>query len=207
LTPEVSILLVEDHLALRKGLELLLRDQGFRIVGVAATVEEGYRASAARQPDVAVIDVGLEDGSGIDLAERILSDRPEAGVLVYTGLADRASVERAANCGARGFVLKTSGAGELSGAIRTVASGGVYVDPTVAEVLAPTVARTALLTAREREIIHLLAEGLTGEEAAKRLFLSPETVRTHVRNAMRKLDANTRAHAIALAVREREISL
>jgi DNA-binding NarL/FixJ family response regulator len=207
LTQEVSILLVEDHLALRKGLELLLRDEGFRVVGVAATVDEGYRMAAARRPDVAVVDVGLEDGSGMDLTEHILSDRPDAGVLVYTGLADQDSVERAANCGARGFVLKTSGPRELTGAIRTVASGGVYVDPTVAATLAPRVGRTALLTAREREILDLLAEGLTGEEAAKHLFLSPETVRTHVRNGMRKLHAKTRAHAIALALREREISL
>jgi DNA-binding NarL/FixJ family response regulator len=207
LTPEVSILLVEDHLALRRGLELLLRDEGFRVIGVASTVEEGHRVSAARRPDVAVIDMSLEDGSGIDLAERILSDNPEAGVLVYTGLADRDSLERAANCGARGFVLKTCAPRDLIRAISTVALGGVYVDPTVAAILAPTARRAGRLTEREREIFDLLVEGLTGEEAAKRLSISAETVRTHIRNAMRKLDARTRAHAIAVALREREISL
>jgi DNA-binding NarL/FixJ family response regulator len=202
---EITVLLVEDHLALRRGMELLLRARGFRIVGVGESADQGFRLYESRRPDVAVIDVGLGAGSGVTLSERILELDPDAGVLVYTGMTDRASIEFAASSGARGFALKAGGPEELVGAIRTVAAGGVHVDPAVAALLAPTVAPARMLTNREREILELLSTGMTGEQAAEALFLSPETVRTHVRNAMRKLGANTRVHAVAIALRLREI--
>ena len=208
MTPRPSVLLVEDHIAVRKGLEVLLRSEGFHVVGVAESAEQAHRLFMARRPDVAVVDVMLREGSGLELTERILEENDDAGVLVYTGLSDPVAIERAAQTGARGFALKTVGPHELMSAIVTVAAGGVHVDPTMATLLAPLRrGRPHLLTAREREILDLLATGKTGEEAARQLFLSPETVRTHVRNAMRKLDARTRVHAVALAVREREISL
>jgi DNA-binding NarL/FixJ family response regulator len=208
LSSEPSILLVEDHIAVRKALEVLLRSEGFHVVGVAESPEEGYRMFRSRRPDVAIVDVALRDGSGVELTERILADDPEAGVLVYTGMSEPAAIEKAAGCGARGFALKTVGPRELMHAIRAVAAGGVHIDPTVAAVLAPPRnGKRSLLTGREREILDLLAGGKTGEEAAQELFLSPETVRTHIRNAMRKLEAKTRVHAVALAVREREITL
>jgi DNA-binding NarL/FixJ family response regulator len=203
---DITVLLVEDHLALRKGLELLLRARGFHVVGVGDSAEQGYRLFEARRPDVAVIDVGLGEGSGLTLAERILTLAPGAGVLMYTGMTDRDSIDHAARLGARGFALKAGGPDELITAIRTVAAGGVYVDPAVASLLAPSAVPAQVLTNREREILALLARGMTGEQAAAELFLSPETVRTHVRNAMRKLDARTRVHAVALALRLREIS-
>lgn len=203
---DVTVLLVEDHLALRKGLELLLRARGFHVVGVTESAEHGLRLFETRRPDVAVIDVGLEAGNGIALAEQILERDPEAGVLVYTGMTDRESIDLAARCGARGFALKAGGPDELVTAIRAVAAGGVHVDPAVAALLAPSIAAAHVLSAREREVLALLADGRTGEQAAQLLFLSPETVRTHVRNAMRKLGARTRVHAVALALRLGEIS-
>jgi DNA-binding NarL/FixJ family response regulator len=205
-TEDTTILLVEDHLALRKGLELLLRARGFHVVGVAGSAEEGLRLFELRRPDVAVIDVGLGEASGVSLAKQILELDSEAGVLVYTGRTDRESIDRAARCGARGFALKAGGPDELITAIRAVAAGGVHIDPTVAALLAPSAAPAHVLTKREREVLGLLATGMTGEQAAEELFLSPETIRTHVRNAMRKLDARTRVHAVALALRLREIS-
>ncbi|MEA2468033.1 MAG: hypothetical protein QOJ57_2159 [Thermoleophilaceae bacterium] len=201
-----TVLLVEDHLALRKGLELLLRARGFHVVGVAESAEHGYRLFEARRPDVAVIDVGLGEGSGVALAEKILALDPDAGVLVYTGMTDRESINLAAHSGARGFALKAGGPEELITAIRAVAAGGVHIDPAVAAMLAPSMIPARVLTDREREVLGLLATGMTGEQAAEALFLSPETIRTHVRNAMRKLGAKTRVHAVALALRLREIS-
>jgi DNA-binding NarL/FixJ family response regulator len=207
MTPdEITVLLVEDHLALRKGLELLLRARGFHVVGVADSAEQGLRLYERRRPDVAVIDVGLGDASGVTLAQEILAQDGDAGVLVYTGLTDHDSIDLAARSGARGFALKAGGPDELITAIRAVASGGVHIDPAVAALLAPSAAPASVLTKREREVLALLATGMTGEQAAESLFLSPETVRTHVRNAMRKLDARTRVHAVALALRLREIS-
>jgi DNA-binding NarL/FixJ family response regulator len=203
---EATVLLVEDHLALRKGLELLLRARGFHVVGVTESAEHGFRLFETRRPDVAVIDVGLEAGNGIALAEQILAADPDAGVLVYTGMTDRESIDLAARSGARGFALKAGGPDELVTAIRAVAAGGVHVDPAVAALLAPSAAPAHVLTKREQQVLALLAEGKNGEQAAESLFLSPETVRTHVRNAMRKLGARTRVHAVALALRLGEIS-
>jgi DNA-binding NarL/FixJ family response regulator len=201
-----TVLLVEDHLALRKGLEMLLRARGFHVIGVGDSAESGYRLFEARRPDVAVIDVGLGEGSGVALAQKILELDPDAGVLVYTGMTDRESIDLAARSGARGFALKAGGPDELITAIRAVAAGGVHVDPAVAALLAPSAVPGRVLTDREREVLALLATGMTGEQAAEKLFLSPETVRTHVRNAMRKLGAKTRVHAVALALRLQEIS-
>lgn len=208
MTPaDINVLLVEDHLAVRKGLELVLRGAGFSVVGQAETAAEGLRLFKAGRPHVAIVDVGLADADGSELAAEILALDPAAGVLMYTGATDAARLERAAQTGARGFAHKTGSPQELIAAVCSVAQGGDYVDPAVAATLAPRASSAGRLSRREREILDCLAQGLTGEDAARRLFLSPETVRTHVRNAMRKLDAKTRVHAVALAVRLREIDL
>ncbi len=196
-----AVLLVENHLALRKGLELLLRAAGIEIAGVAGTADEGIRMCADRLPHVTVVDGAL----GLSAVERILAGDPDAGVVLYTGMADRTEIEAAAGHGARGFVLKDGGTEELIAAIAAVASGGVYVDPAVAARLQAS-EPTDRLTPRERQILQLLAGGLTGEHVAEVLFLSPETIRTHVRNAMRKLGASTRVHAVALALSAGEIT-
>jgi two-component system response regulator DevR len=196
-----AVLLVENHMALRKGLEMLLRASGIELAGVAGTADEGTRMCANRRPDVTVVDGAL----GLSAVERILQIDPDAGVVLYTAVADRDEIEAAAGYGARGFVLKDGGSDELIAAIAAVSGGGVYVDPAVATLLRAS-EPTDRLTSREREILQLLAGGLTGERAAELLFLSPETVRTHIRNAMRKLGANTRVHAVALALSVGEIT-
>lgn len=202
---EQTVVIVEDHPVLRKGLEALLRTADIHVIGGADTADEGYRLVLARRPDVTVIDIGLQEGSGVELTERLLKDDPDAAIVVYTGLSDRRVIEAAAKSGARGFALKARNPSDLIDAIRVVAAGGMWIDPTVARILAPSLTPGGVLSPREREVLDLLADGLTGEDVAERLVLSPETVRTHIRNAMRKLDANTRAHAVALAVRQREI--
>ena len=205
----IQIVIVEDHVALRRGMELLLRREGFEVLGVAGDAGAGYQVVRTRRPDVAVIDIELGPDSGVELTRRLLGEDPELGVLLYTGAEDPATLSEALDCGARGFALKTGPPDELRKAIRAVALGGGYVDPRVRSLILSrsTTDRIALLSGREREVLDLLAEGLTGEEIAKRLFLSPETIRTHVRNAMEKLEAKTRVHAIAIALREGEIAL
>jgi DNA-binding NarL/FixJ family response regulator len=205
--PELQAVLVEDHLALRKGLELLLRDQGIRIVGVAETPAAGIRIVLARKPDVAIVDMSLEDGSGIEVAREVLAREPGTGILFYTGSTDQALLQEALDSGARGFALKAGGPSELLTAVRVVAAGGEYVDPRVARLLDAGDVPQQVLSPREREVIDLLAGGLKGEEVAERLFLSPETVQTHVRNLMRKLGARTRVHALAIAIKQREIEV
>lgn len=204
---DTTVMLVEDHIALRKGLELLLRSRGFHVVGATDSAAAGFRMFEARRPDVAVVDVALRDGPALEMVESILETAPNAGVLLYTGMTDRESIDAAASSGARGFALKGGGPDELVTAILAVASGGVYLDPDVAATLAAGTPANGVLTPREREILQLLAGGTTGEEAARQLSLSPETVRTHIRNAMGKLDAKTRVHAISRAFRQGEITL
>ena len=205
----LQIVLVDDHLALRKGIELLLRAEGIRVTGSTATVEGGRDMVLARLPDVAVVDVALDGGSGIDLARQVLARRPDTGILLYTGgMLDQTTLREALGCGARGVALKAGAPAELIEAIRTVAGGGQYVDPRLAALLdARESEALCLLSRREREILDFLAGGLSGEEVAVRLVLSPQTVQTHVRNLMRKLGARTRVHALALALRHRETEL
>ena len=203
----VTVVIVEDHLALRKGLELLLRGTEFSVIGTADDAEEGQRLIERRRPDVAIVDIGLPGRSGLDLTRRLLKSRPDLGVLLYTGIGDQDTLVRALDSGARGFALKAGSPEELLEAIRAVAAGRSHVDERLRPLLASrfSSARVGVLSPREREVLDLLAKGLNGEEVAERLVISPETVRTHVRNAMEKLEASTRVHAVAIALRQGEI--
>ena len=203
----LTVVIVEDHLALRKGLELLLRGTEFSVIGTADDAEEGQRLIERRRPNVAIVDIGLPGRSGADLTRRILKSSPEVGVLLYTGIGDKDTLVRALDSGARGFALKAGSPEELLAAIRAVARGETYVDQRLRPLLLArlTTEKIGVLSPREREVLDLLAQGLTGEEVAARLGLSPETVRTHVRNAMDKLEAHTRVHAVAIALRQGEI--
>jgi DNA-binding NarL/FixJ family response regulator len=206
-TDTLTVVIVEDHLALRKGLELLLRDDEFSVIGTADDAEAGQRLIESRRPDVAIVDIGLPGSSGLDLTRKVLLAHPDLGVLLYTGIGDQDVLIRALDSGARGFALKAGSPEELLTAIRAVGRGETYVDERLRPLLLAryTTERIGVLSPREREVLDLLAQGLNGEEVAVRLMLSPETVRTHVRNAMEKLEANTRVHAVAIALRQGEI--
>jgi DNA-binding NarL/FixJ family response regulator len=205
----IRLALVEDHAALREGLELILAKSGCDVVGSAAGEAAGFDLVAQFDPDVVLVDVTLADGDGIGLTRRLLEARPDRGVVIYTGSSDEEHLLDGLDSGARGYALKEGAVDELVEAIKVVAGGGSYVDPRLAPALLSPKAtqRQPSLSAREREIMSLLAEGLTGENVAERLFLSAETVKTHVRNAMAKLEARNRVHAIAIALRQGEIDL
>jgi DNA-binding NarL/FixJ family response regulator len=205
----VTIVLVDDHAAVAKGIELLLRRFGHHVVGIADGPDAGYRMIDARRPQVAVVDLGLPQENGARLTRRLLERQPDLAVLLYTGAQDRSLLSEALDCGARGFALKSGTPDELGEAVSTVAAGGTYIDPRLrAMVLSwETTESIGLLTPRERDILDGIARGLSGEELGAELQISPETVRTHVRNAMEKLEAHTRAHAVAIALRQGEIAL
>jgi DNA-binding NarL/FixJ family response regulator len=203
-----SVVLVEDHVALRKGIELLLRSEGLSVIGVADDVDYAYELVSRRRPDVVLVDIGLRGRSGLDLARRLLDEDPDAGVLLYSGSVDRDVLADALSTGVRGFALKNGTPRELIGAIHSVAAGGSYFDPELSTLAAPPQPNAGhVLSRREREILGLLANGLNGTAIARELTISSETVRTHVRNAMRKLAAKTRVHAVTLALKRHEISL
>jgi DNA-binding NarL/FixJ family response regulator len=203
----LNVVIVDDHVALRRGMELLLRRAGHHVIGTADDAEAGEALILRRRPDVALVDLALPGMSGAQLTRSLLGSDPELRIILYTGAADERQLLDALDAGAAGFALKSGDPEELEQAIRTVAAGGDYIDPRLTPLLARGEnGRTKTLSPREREILGLLSKGLSGEEAAKQLFLSSETVRTHVRNAMTKLGATTRVHAVALALKRGEIS-
>jgi DNA-binding NarL/FixJ family response regulator len=204
----LRLVLIEDHQALREGLELLLGREGCTVVGTAGTAAEGRELVERLDPDVALIDIRLGEDSGIQLTAELVDADPGRRVVLYTGSSDLDLLISGLDSGARGYALKEGTPGELTTALTTVAEGGTYVDPRLHPALLSRRATQSqkALSKREREIMDLLAQGLTGEQVAERLFLSPETIKTHIRNAMSKLEANTRVHAIAIALREGFIS-
>jgi DNA-binding NarL/FixJ family response regulator len=141
---------------------------------------------------------------GVELARQAVTRAPDTALIFYTAYGDRALVTEALDVGVRGFVLKEAPLTDLVRAVEEVAGGSTYVDPVLAGVLATASVAKDLpaLTQRERDVLRLLADGLSNEEIGRRLFISPETVRTHVRKAMEKLDADTRTQAVATALRQ-----
>ncbi|HEX2234543.1 MAG TPA: response regulator transcription factor [Thermoleophilaceae bacterium] len=204
---ELNVVIVDDHVALRRGMELLLRNAGCHVIGTADDAEEAEAVIHQRRPDVTLVDLALPGENGAALTRRLLAHDPELKIILYTGSADEDQLLDGLDAGAAGFALKSGAPEELRDAIRTVAGGGEYLDPRLTSFLSRgNGQRRFLLSPREREILGLLAKGLSGEDAAQELHLSPETVRTHVRNAMSKLGASTRVHAVALALQRGEIS-
>ena len=184
-----------------------LESRGVRV----AQARDGEAALAtiqAVQPDVAILDVAMSPLSGIDVARRVADVSPETKVILYTGHNDRGLLDRALEAGARGFVLKEGALESLEEAVRVVADGGTWVDPGLARAVASpaTVSTLPPLTPREREILGLVADGLTNDKVAATLAISPETVQSHVRHAMVKLEADTRTEAVATALRHSLIS-
>ena len=204
----LRLVLIEDHQALREGLELLLGREGIEVLGTAGSAQEGQELVEQLDPDVALIDIRLGEDSGIDLTAKLVDADPERRIMLYTGSSEIDLLISGLDSGARGYALKDGAPSELTTALTTVAEGGTYVDPRLHPALLSRRATQTQksLSKREREIMDLLAQGLTGEQVAERLFLSPETIKTHIRNAMNKLEANTRVHAIAIALREGFIS-
>jgi len=200
------LVVIDDHEALRGGLEALLGQAGHDVVGAAGNVAAAYDLIEHADPDLAIIDVRLPDGSGIDLTRDLLLFYPDLRVILYTGETEAALATAALDAGARAYVLKAGAFDELLSAIAQVTAGGAYEDPRIDRVEAPAGAKPAL-SPREREVVSLMAEGLTAEGVGARLSVSVETVRTHVRNAIRKLGARNRVHAIALALERGEVAL
>jgi DNA-binding NarL/FixJ family response regulator len=204
-----KLVIVDDHEALREGLVALLVGQGLEVVGAAGNVAAGLDLVEQVGPDVALVDIRLPDGNGIDLTCELLARRPALGVILYTGDSDADLLYSGLDSGARGYALKAGSMAELVGAIKRIAAGGSYVDPRLDRILLSprATAQVPQLSPREREIMHLMAEGGTADAIGLELGVSVETVRTHVRNVIRKLQARNRVHAIALALERGEIAL
>lgn len=194
----------DDHPAVLRSVCDVLTDAGIDVVGRASNGEEALAKIETAKPALAVVDVRMPRLSGIEIAAQTARVSPDTGIILYTAYGDRALLTEALDVGVRGFVLKEAPMVDLVRAAEIVAAGSLYVDPVLAGVIASAQFTDTLpqLTKREREVLRLLSDGNSNEEIGKALFLSPETIRTHIQKAMRKLEADTRTQAVALALRQ-----
>ena len=195
------VVLCDDHEIVREAIKARMADQeGVEIVGEAADGDECIEKVRELEPDVAIIDIELPGMDGIEATRKILEARPETKVIVFTAHAQPDLLSLAMRAGASGYVLKSAPPEDISRAVEVVAGGENFVG-TDLKTGAVELQKLLDLTPRERQVLELLAEGLRVKEIAERLTLSPATVHTHVRNAIAKLEVDTRTEAVALAVR------
>lgn len=185
-----------------------LERQGFQVVARAADGRQAAAVIAEHRPAVAIVDMRMPHLSGIEVARESAGTSPATAFVFYTAFGDRALLSDALDAGARGFVLKEAPLQDLVRAVERVAAGDAYVDPVLAGLLvgSPAAQQAPNLTQRERQVLRLLADGLANDAIAGELGISAETVRTHLRKAMNKLDADTRTQAVATALRHSLIS-
>ena len=200
---EISCLIVDDHEVVREGLRLSLsRAPHIRVVGEAADGASAVELAERRKPDVVIMDVRMPGMDGLE-ATKLLTDRvPDSKVLIFTAFSEKSLLSRGLESGAKGYILKEAPHQTLVRAIEKVAAGDGYVDPALMPAFLGGKDRDEMLTGREREILQLLADGMSNADVAGRLFISQETVKSHVRHILTKLEADTRTHAVAIALRE-----
>jgi two-component system response regulator NreC len=213
----IRILLADDHTVMRRGLRLLLESQPeFSVVAEAADGRQAVEQAEATQPDVAVIDIAMPNLSGIEAAQRIATVLPQTAIVILSMHSDEGYVLRALKVGAKGYLLKDSAEGDLIDAIKAVHQGKTFFSPEISKMLVEDYVREIrtrgaedsydLLTAREREILQLLAERKSNKEIARALNLSIYTIETHRRNLQEKLNLHSLAELILYSVRKGVIS-
>lgn len=210
----LGVLIADDHPVFRQGLRALLSEaEGIEVVGEACTGEEAVALAAELQPEVVLMDLHMPGLNGVESTRRVVGASPHVAVLVITMLEDDDSVFAAMRAGARGYLLKDADQEQILDAMRAVSRGEVVFGPTIADRVLAYFASPRLLkpvvpfpelTEREREVLHLIAQGHSNDSIARRLFLSGKTVRNHVSNIFSKLQLADRAEAI---VRAREAGL
>ncbi len=201
--------LLDDHEVVRAGLRSLIEDEDdLEVVGEAASADQALDRIPAARPDVAVLDVRLPDGSGIEVCRDIRSRHPEVACLMLTSFADDEALLAAIMAGAAGYVLKQVGGRDLVDDIRTVGAGGTLLDPAMTRRVLERVRRgpeedqrLASLTAQERRILDLIAEGRTNRQIAEALYLAEKTVKNYVSNLLSKLGMQRRTEAAVYAAR------
>jgi two-component system response regulator DevR len=205
----VRVALLDDHEVVRAGLrELIEAEDDLEVVGEMGTAAEAITRIPALRPDVAVLDVRLPDGDGVEVCREVRSRHPEVACLMLTSYVDDEALFDAVMAGAAGFLLKEIRAADIVGAIRTVAGGGSLLDPKATQRVLDRIRngdkddqKLSVLTERERTIFDLIGEGLTNRQIADRVHLAEKTVKNYVSNMLAKLGMSRRTEAAALAAR------
>src|SRR6188472_1648060 len=199
-----TCLAVDDHPTVRQGLGHLFGDTpDLELVGEVQRGEDVLAAVQRLRPEVVIMDVRLPGIDGISAVKQLAEAAPSAKTVMFSAYGDKRLLSDAIAAGASGYVMKGSPPEDLLRAIRTVVTGKPFVDPSLSPALLMSqVGPDAPLSEREREILQLLAEGLHTEEVARRIGLSTETVKSDTKRAILKLEADTRVHAVAIALRK-----
>ena len=209
----IRIVMIEDHHILVDSLSLMLRyEPDMEFLGSADSLEKGRRLLIETVPDVLLLDVGLPDGSGLDLIPEVKQISPETNIIVLTSLTDEATLMRVVDSGISGFVSKDSQLSELLLTIRKAADGEIVMPTSLLVGLLMRMPRDRgaayqddkgweRLTVREQEVLELLASGKTGDEIAESLHIAPLTVRTHIRNLMAKMGVHSRLEAVTFGIK------
>jgi DNA-binding NarL/FixJ family response regulator len=205
----IRVFLLDDHELVRRGVrDLLETEDDIVIVGEAGTVDEAIRRVPATAPDVAILDVRLPDGNGVEACREIRSLRPETNCLMLTSFSDDEALFDSIMAGASGYLLKQVRSADLIDSVRRVAAGQSLLDPTVTAKVLERLRhppeqdqQLASLTDQERRILDLLAEGLTNRQIGERLYLAEKTVKNYVSNLLTKLGMHRRTEAAVYAAR------
>jgi len=204
----VRVFLLDDHEIVRRGVRDLLEAAGLEVVGEAGTAAEALARIPVTNPDVAVLDVRLPDGSGVEVCREVRSARPGLACLMLTSFSDDEALFEAIVAGASGYVLKEVRGGELVTAIRRVAAGESLLDPALTERVVERLRRgpeederLRHLTDQERRILGLLADGKTNRQIAEEMFLAEKTVKNYVSNLLAKMGMSRRTEAAVYAAR------
>jgi DNA-binding NarL/FixJ family response regulator len=203
-TGDVTVLLADDHQLMRSGLATLIDGtDGLRVVGQASDGAEAVEAARREHPAVVLMDLSMPVMDGVEATRRIVADDPDAHVVVLTSFSDRARVGDALDAGAIGYLLKDCDPRDLVAAVRSAARGHAPLDPRVARVLLPTPSADPAdrLSARERQVLRLLAQGMANKQIGRALGISERTVKVHVGHVFRQLGVGDRTSA-ALWARE-----
>jgi len=193
-------MIADDHTILRQGLAAVLAEEpDFEFVGYAEDGQQAIERYAALKPDVLLLDLRIPKRDGVEVA-RELVNRWQAKVLILSAFDHDEDLRRGLKAGAKGYLLKDAAREEIADAVRTVAQGGTYLPARLAHKLAGVMFRTEL-TERELAVLRLMCEGKANKEIGTALFISEGTVKTHVKNLFAKLDVNSRAEAVAAAIR------
>jgi two-component system response regulator NreC len=205
-----TILLADDHALVRQGLRALLGEEPeFNVIGEAGSGLDTIRLCGELKPDVLVLDIMLEDVSGIEVARQVKESCPHTAIVVLSMYGDKKHVLEALQAGAKAYVVKKSVSSELVQAVREALVGRRYLGPSLADVVVDAYLEKAgsgpadpydSLSNREREVVHLAAHGYTNAEIAERLCISRRTVETHRANAMRKLDLGNHTELLRYAL-------
>ncbi|MDQ7028924.1 MAG: response regulator transcription factor [Ardenticatenia bacterium] len=203
----IKVVLADDHAVVRQGIRDFLEESGtIAIVGEASTGEGAWQLIREHHPDVAILDVRLPDVSGLEITKRIRRHWPDMGVLILSAYDDDPFVMAALQAGANGYVLKTANADEIVTAVQAVAAGQSALDPNIVQKIMHHLSGRAAgvmlepLTAREIEVLQLVAKGLTNREIGHRLGISDRTVQGHLANIYGKLQVNSRTEAVTRAL-------